>query len=235
MQIALTSSGEWGREVDHTGEDYVKSDALYPAYCLASAGTLTAEPTFVYLNQDAVDGVASEGVEDSYYVGTDGKVYQIVENGTDTVVAPSNANPFILDGQEETVEDEQQVVWHTVQTDSDWLKLDTTNANMKATVQPKVSFARTQIKAIDSAMVFGFYNCTEMTWEMSKPWANNNTNSASVTLANITVTPTASEYKFFMWYDGEDDACKNANAVTNILTATITYTATSIVDTSSGN
>lgn len=215
LQIALTSAGTWGTSVDHTA--LMKTD-VNPAYCLEEAGTLEAAPSFVYLDQGKVDDPGTGEGQDKWYVNAAGKVCLFSNNEVVLPAAQAESNPWLNEARDSG----GQML--NVQTDSDFLKLDTTVTTASETVKAVVTLGRTAVKNIDKALVFGFYNVQTKLWEVSKPFASEEGMSATINnLTNFTVTPTATEYQFYMWYDGEDPVTINENAIANPITATITY------------
>ncbi|MBO4856803.1 MAG: hypothetical protein J5511_05500 [Bacilli bacterium] len=228
LQISLEQNTGYGTVVDHsgtTGDAAYMTAAVDPAYCLDAPGTLTAAPEFVYLDKMKVDNPGSGTGEDKWYVDAAGKVRVFADN---TLVAPAhavasgeNANPWVDDDPEEGTGR-----YTNVKSDSDWLKLDSTEENPSKTVTVKVHFSRgAEPKLIDRAMSFGFYNVNTKKWEVEKPFTGDNVSATSVdvTFTPVTVTKTPSEYIFYMWYDGEDDVTINANAIVNPIAADITY------------
>ncbi len=222
LQISDASTGPWSTSVNHTSA--MKAD-LNPAYCLDAAGTLTGEgalPQFVSLDQSKVDNPGSGAGEDKWYVNTAGKVCLFSDNSVVDPALPSESNPW-------NNERALNPVLPNVQTASDWLKLDTRVTTASETVHANVSIGRTAAKPIDKALVFGFYNVQTKLWETSKPFAtaqDSDLNLQISNLTNFTVTPTPTEYQFYMWYDGEDAVCVNQNAVNNPISVTITYSIT---------
>ncbi len=219
LQIALTNAGTWGTSVDHTA---LMAEDVNPAYCLDAAGTLTGEgtvlPQFVSLDQMKVDDPGTGEGQDLWYVNAAGKVCLFTTNAVIAPAAAASDNPWV----NETRDSGGQMT--NVQTDSDWLKLDTTVTTASETVKAVVTLGRTAVRNIDKALVFGFYNVQTKLWEVSKPFATGEALSATINnLTNFTVTPTATEYQFYMWYDGEDPVTINENAIANPITATITY------------
>lgn len=218
LQIALTSAGTWGTTVDHTA--LMKTD-VNPAYCIDEAdadGKLSAAPNFVYLDTTKVDNPGTGEGQDAWYVNAAGKVCLFSTNAVVAPAAQAEGNPWI----NEVRDAGGQML--NVQTDSDFLKLDTTDNTASENVKATVTLGRTAVKNIDKAMVFGFYNVQTKKWETSKPFATGE--SLSATINNLTVfevTPEATEYQFYMWYDGEDEVTINQNAIANPITATITY------------
>lgn len=215
LQIALTNVGTWGTSVDHT--DLMKAD-VNPAYCLQEADTLEAAPSFVYLDQGKVDDPGTGEGQDKWYVNASGKVCLFSNNEVVAPAAQAEDNPWLNESRDAG----GQML--NVQTDSDFLKLDTTVTTASETVKAVVTLGRTAVKNIDKALVFGFYNVQTKLWEVSKPFASGDALSATINnLTNFIVTPNATEYQFYMWYDGEDAVTINENAIANPITATITY------------
>ncbi len=220
LQISDASTGPWSTSVNHTSA--MKAD-LNPAYCLDTAGTLTGEgtvlPQFVSLDQAKVDNPGSGVGEDAWYVDTAGKVRTFDGNNLVAPALPASNNPW-------NNERALNPVLPNVQTASDWLKLDTTVSTASETVHANVSIGRTAPQLIDKALVFGFYNVQTKLWETTKPFAtaqDSDLNLQISNLTNFTVTPTATEYQFYMWYDGEDAVTVNQNAIANPISVTITY------------
>lgn len=217
LQIALTSGGTWGTTVDHTA---LMNADVNPAYCLSaeSGATLTAEPAFVSLDTSKVDNPGTGEGQDAWYVNAAGKVCLFSTNAVISPAAAAQDNPWV----DETPNAGGQMT--NVQTDTDWLKLDTTDNTAHENVKATVTLARTAVKNIDKAMVFGFYNYQSKKWEFSKPFAEGEALNATInSLTQFEVTPTPTQYGFYMWYDGEDAVTINQNAIANPITATITY------------
>ena len=192
--------------------------SVNPAYCLQEAGTLEAAPNFVYLNQDAVDNPGTGVGQDAWYVDALGKVRVFATNAAVEPAAQAEGNPWLND----TPNAGGQML--NVQSDDDWLKLDTTDSTATATVAAKVTIGRTAVQLIDQALIFGFYNHTTKKFETATPFATGtDTTYEFTTITNLTVTPTPSKYTFYMWYNGESPVAINQNAIANQITATITY------------
>lgn len=218
LQISLEEDEGWGTTVNHSS--FMNAD-VNPAYCLDAAGTLTGKdaPDFISLDMEKVDNPGDGEGEDKWYVDAAGKVKVFATDALVPLEKAAATNPW---------KDEVAVAgqYTNVQSDSDWLKLDTTDDEASKTVSVSVKFTRSAKELIDQAMVFGFFNCTTKTWEFEKPFAgetNKTLDVRTLTFSNVTVTPEPSEYKFFMWYDGQDDLVINQNAIANEITATITY------------
>lgn len=165
LQIALTSAGTWGTTVDHTA--LMKTD-VNPAYCIDEAdadGKLSAAPNFVYLDTTKVDNPGTGEGQDAWYVNAAGKVCLFSTNAVVAPAAQAEGNPWI----NEVRDAGGQML--NVQTDSDFLKLDTTDNTASENVKATVTLGRTAVKNIDKAMVFGFYNVQTKKWETSKPFA----------------------------------------------------------------
>ena len=77
---------------------------------------------------------------------------------------------------------------------------------------------------IDKALRLGVYEVTDKKFVVYKV-ATTVQETYTVTLNNITLkSGEPKDYKVFIYYEGTDDACKNANAVTNPLKAAFSFT-----------
>ncbi len=76
---------------------------------------------------------------------------------------------------------------------------------------------------IDKALRLGVYEVTDHKFVVYKV-ATTTAATYTVTLNDITLTSgQPKDYKVFIYYEGTDDACKNANAVTNPLKAAFSF------------
>ena len=208
LVIGLTQNGTFGSKVTH---QWATLTTVNPAFCLASAGELAEAPQF-----KALDASKLVGANATYEVRENGKVYAIAnpakpENeyedpATSAAFIAANTNP-----------DVRAIEYIDA---SEWLKM---NGTENKQVTAKIYATRTSGKAIDQALRIGFWDGANFT--INTPFSSTeSSNTPSFVTAAFQVTPTAKNVHIYVWYDGQDAACINANATTNAITINADYT-----------
>lgn len=211
LVIALAEEGPWGTVVNHNVA--AKDATLMPAYLL---DTLTdnkktysnsEKPSFVELNTTFMNANSS-----TYYVAADGKVKKVADDSVVTPAKPgAEAGPF------------QEAGTTAVKIFDDYLKID--GGTTDTATYTKITVAKADTSSnenIDKALRVGFFDGTN--FEICTPFPA--LTDASYTFkpsATFDVNGTAKKVSIYVWYDGEDAACINANAIENPINVTAVY------------
>lgn len=210
LVIALAEDGPWGTVVNHNVA--AKDATLMPAYLLdtlesnKATYTNSATPSFVALNTSFMNANS-----DKYYVADDGKVKTV----SGETVKP--AKPGTEDGPFE------MATTSAVKVFDDYLKIDGGTTDVATYTKITIAKANTSSnEAIDIALRVGFFDGTN--FEVFKPFVDTTTvNNTFKPTEAFNVNGSAKKVSIYVWYDGEDDNCKNANAIQNPINVTAVY------------
>ncbi len=212
LVIALAETGPWGTVVNHNVA--AKDATLMPAYLLdtleGNKKTYTngATPSYVELNTAFMNDNSS-----TYYVAADGKVKKTADNSIVTPAKPAQGEtgPF------------QEAGTSAVKIFNDYLKIDGGTTDTNTYTKITVAKADTSVnKEIDKALRVGFFDGTN--FEVCTPFSTLTETSYTFKPSSaFVVNGQAKKVSIYVWYDGEDAVCINANAIQNPINVTAVY------------
>ena len=219
QSLVISESGNdhtWGSKITHaqghgTTQDPTAAKSMDPAYNLSANN---AVPSFV-----KVDSGTLEGENPTYEVRDDGKVYPYGSGEAGQPVAPAAAGtgPWIA-CEEDT--DYLQL--------EEYLKLDTQDTTTNVSVALSLTAqAENSHENIDKALVVGVFvwsGESAGTLTSVKPFAGGaSTYTNNLGLSPLTINYQPTHVSVYVWYDGQDAACINANAIEHPITISLTW------------